>query len=118
MLRFVDRPLLPPLTPGQSALPAFLAIEAWADERLSAERADAARRLDDARQQAERIRVETEARLRQAVLDGEREASRTAADRARDRLSAARQGVQRWIERAEQETEGLTREALSRLVQE
>lgn len=109
----MDPPPLPPVVAGRSALPAFLAVEAWAGEQTAASRAVAKRTLEDARAEAERIREEGETSLREAVLEGEREALREVESTARDRTSAMRHAVDAWVESGEAQAEGLLAEALT-----
>jgi hypothetical protein len=114
----VDRPPLPTAPAGRSALPAFVALEAWADERLAEARADAAEHVAQARAQAERLRTDGEAKLRETVVRAEREARRTSEDHARDLLSAERIRAARWAEAAEAEAEARVEEALGLLLEE
>lgn len=113
----MDRPALPPLVPGHSALPAFASVEDWVAERLAEARADTAHLLDDARLEAGRIRDAAQAALAQVVLDAEREAMRGAADEARGRLADARRGLERWVEAAEARLEPLIEAAVERFLE-
>ena len=101
----MDAPALPPVIAGRSALPAFLAIEAWARERAADARAEAGTRLEESQAAAERVRTEGEQTLREAVLQGEREALREVESRARDRISAARRSTEAWIQASETASE-------------
>ncbi|MDA1196298.1 MAG: hypothetical protein O2894_14105 [Planctomycetota bacterium] len=98
----MDAPRLPPAVAGRSALPAFLPVEAWARERTASARESAAAQLAAARAEAELVRTDGEAALRQAVLDGEHEALRDVESSTRDRVSRARAEVNTWINRAEE----------------
>jgi len=108
----VDRPPLPTAPAGRSALPSFVALEAWADARLEQARVEANAHLDQAREQAERLRREGEERLREVVVSAEREARRLSEDRARDLVSAERVRAARWAAAAESESEPRVEEAL------
>ena len=111
----MDQPTLPPVVAGRSALPAFLAIEAWARAQTAAAEAAAEDLLGDARAEAERVRREGEQALREAVVAAERDALRAVESRARDRVSASRHAVTRWIESAEEEATRQLDEALARI---
>jgi len=112
----MDAPRLPPVVAGRSALPAFLTVEAWARERNAAGTATAAARLDEAETEAARIRREGEETLKQAVLDGEREALADVETHQRDKISAARRAVEAWIQRAESASSEAVAAALDLLV--
>ena len=111
----MDRSPLPPVPPGASALPAFQALEAWVEERRGVGRRQATVALEAARVEAERMRAEGESKLRDVLLAAEREASRTAEDHARDRVSAARVAWNRWVDAAEVARPTAVEEALARL---
>lgn len=108
----MDEPRLPPAVAGRSALPTFLAVEAWAREKTASAR-DAAQTLrEEAEADAARIRSEGEAALTEAVLEGEREALRDVESRTRDAISAARVEVETWINRAEEAAREAVEEAM------
>lgn len=111
----MDVPPLAPATPGRSALPVFGALEAWVLEQRSAALKRADTELADARGEAERVRAGGEARLQAVVVEAEREAVRTAEDVARDRVSAARVAISRWIDAAERDLGPIVEEAVTRL---
>jgi hypothetical protein len=112
----MEGPSLGSLSPGRSALPALRPVEDW----IRAEAAEAAARaeatLAAARAEAERIRREGEERLKGAVLEGQREALRTVADRARDRVSEARRDVAAWVEASERHVIALVAAGVARVV--
>ena len=112
----VDLPSLPPVPPGRSALPAFLGLESWVAEERGGVRTEALRALEQARAEAERLRAAGEGRLEALVLEAEQEAVRTAEDGARDRVSAARTTVSRWVDAAENGIGPVVEEAVQRLV--
>ncbi len=111
----MTRPNLPPVTPGRSALPAFLAVEAWARERLQGAQGDAQARLAAARAEAKRIREEGEQKLRDIVIEGEREALRQVEAAGVDAVSEARLAVRRWIDDAESRMDELLVAAMALL---
>lgn len=111
----MDEPRLPPAVAGRSALPAFLAVEAWAEEKTAAARDEADALRAEAHAEAARIRREGEAALKQAVLDGESDALRDVESRTRDAISAARIEVSSWINRAEEASRAAVDEALELL---
>jgi len=125
ILRSMDVPHLPPavaeelmsrgVIAGKSALPAFLAVEAWARERTAAAETEAAARLQEAQGEAERVRSEGERALREAVLEGEREALRDVETRSRDRVSQARRALEAWIQAGEQTAQESVPDALALL---
>ena len=102
ILRAMDAPRLPPVVAGRSALPAFLAVEAWAREKTAGALAAADEQRAAAEAEAARIRSEGEEALKQAVLDGEHEALRDVETRQRDKVSQARRAVEAWIQAAEE----------------
>ena len=109
----MDEPRLPPAVAGRSALPTFLAVEAWARGK-TADARDAAEAIrTEADAEAERIRTEGEAALQEAVLEGEREALRDVESRTRDAVSAARVEVESWINRAEEAARKAVDEAMA-----
>ncbi len=108
----MDEPRLPPAVAGRSALPSFLAVEAWARERTAAARESAEALRAEAQEEAARIKREGEEALKEAVLDGEREALRDVESRTRDAISAARVEVESWINRAEEASRQAVDEAL------
>ena len=69
-------------------------------------------RLEEGQAAAERTRTDGEQALREAVLQGERDALREVESRARDRISAARRSTEAWIQAGETASE----EAVSRAV--
>jgi vacuolar-type H+-ATPase subunit H len=93
----------------------FRALETWVEAQRGAAKGRAEAGLAEARAEAERLRQAGEERLRQVVVEAEREAVRTAEDAARDRVSAARVVVHRWIDAAERDLEPVVEEALTRL---
>jgi hypothetical protein len=97
----VKRPALPPLAPGRSALLAFLEVERGLRDEIAREEARAARTIEAAEEEAARLKEECERGLKQRVVDAERRRVRQVEDAARDRVSAARARVQRWIDEAE-----------------
>src|SRR5262245_48825741 len=111
----MDLPPLPPVPPGRTALPAFLALEAWVAKERGGARARAEADLEAARAEARRIEGDGAARLENVVLQAEREAARTAEDAARDRVSAARVALHRWVDAAEAGLPPLVEEAVRRL---
>lgn len=111
----MDLPPLPPVPPGASALPAFVGIEAWVQRERGGTLAAAEAALRDARAEAARVEAEGLTRLENVVLQAEREAQRTAEDVARDRVSAARVALSRWVDAAERGVGPLVEEALRRL---
>ena len=108
----MDEPRLPPAVAGRSALPSFLAVEAWAREKTAAARESAETLRAEAQEEAARIKREGEEALKEAVLDGEREALRDVESRTRDAISAARVEVESWINRAEEASRKAVDEAL------
>ncbi len=98
----MDEPRLPPVVAGRSALPAFIAVEAWAREKTAAGHLAAEAQLAQGNADAARIRAEGEEALKQAVIDGEHEALRDVATRQRDKVSDARIAVEAWIGAAEE----------------
>jgi hypothetical protein len=111
----MDVPRLPPVVAGRSALPAFLEVEAWARRRVAVAHEAADALLREARAEAERVRSAGEAAVREAVVQGERDALRDVESRARDRVSAARRGVAAWVEAAEEASVRAVDEALDRI---
>jgi len=111
----MDAPRLPPVVAGRSALPAFLAVEAWARERSAGAEARAAAHLAASEAEAKRLHEEGERALEQAVLDGEHEALRDVETRQRDRVSTARRAVEAWIQAAETASERAVSDALALL---
>ncbi len=111
----MTRPDLPPVTPGRSALPAFLELEAWARAQLQGAREASQQRLEEASAQARRIRAEGEERLREVVIAGEQEALREVEAAGRDAVSEARLAVNRWIEGAESRMDELLVRAMTLL---
>lgn len=111
-----DRPDLPPVAPGRSALPAFLAVEAFMEQRLAGARAEAEARLEAARAHARAVEETGRERLRQAVVDAEADALREVESRAVDRVSEARRAVEAWITRSEAMLDDIVAEAVARLV--
>lgn len=109
----MDAPRLPPAVAGRSALPTFLAVEAWARARTAEARTRAGEELAEAQAEATRIRADGEDALKQAVLDGEHEALREVESRTRDRVSAARCEVTSWINRAEESAQAAVDEAMA-----
>ncbi len=101
----MDAPRLPPVVAGRSALPAFLAVEAWAREKSAGAREAAEATRADAEADAARIRREGDEALKQAVVDGEREALRDVESQQRDKVSEARRAVEAWIGTAEEAAE-------------
>jgi len=97
----MTRPDLPPVVPGRSALPAFLGLETWAREQLQDARDAAQKRLGDARLEAQTIRSEGEQKLRDVVIEGEKQALREVESAGTDAVSDARLAVNRWVEGAE-----------------
>ena len=114
----MERPELPPVVPGRSALPAFLEVERRVRSALAAEEAAAQRTVDDAEAEATRVRREGEARLKQVVLDAEQAAMRESEARERDRVSEQRVRVQQWIEQAERAAEASVAAAVELLVRD
>lgn len=112
----MEEPRLPPVVAGRSALPAFLAIEAWAEEKTAAARTAADAQRAEAEAEAARIRSEGEEALKQAVLEGEREALREVETEQRDRVSDARRAVETWIQQAEAASSRAVDAALDLLV--
>lgn len=111
----MDEPRLPPAVAGRSALPTFLAVEAWAREKTAAARTEAEVLRSEAAAEAARIKAEGEAALQEAVLEGEREALRDVESRTRDAISAARVEVESWINRAEESAREALDDALALL---
>ena len=109
----MDEPRLPPAVAGRSALPSFLAVEGWAREKTAAARESAETLRAEAQAEAARIKREGEEALKQAVLDGEREALRDVESRTRDAVSAARVEVESWINRAEEAARATIDDALA-----
>ena len=108
----MDAPALPPVIAGRSALPAFLTIEAWARERAAAARQEAETSLTEGQAKAAAVQRAGEAALREAVLEGEREALREVESRARDRISEARRAMEAWIQASEQASESAVARAV------
>ena len=108
----MDEPRLPPAVAGRSALPTFLAVEAWAREKTATARRETETLLQEAQADAARIRSEGEAALKEAVLEGEREALRDVESRTRDAISAARVEVESWINRAEEAARASVEQAM------
>jgi DNA anti-recombination protein RmuC len=115
MLAAVERPSLPPVIAGRSALPAFLGIERWAEARVAAERGAAARDLKQARAEAEARRAEGEAALAEEVLAGEAEALREVEERARARVAEAHRALARWTQSQEDRLDALLADVLERV---
>ena len=112
----MDVPPLLPVPPGASALPAFVGIEAWVRKERGQALAAAQLALRHARDEAERIEAEGLARLENVVVQAEKEAQRNAEDVARDRVSAARTALSRWVDAVERDVAPLVEEAVQRLV--
>lgn len=112
----MDRPVLPSVAPGRSALPAFLALEAQLRERAVSEEARAAALVEEAEARAARIRAKGEERLQQVVVEAEAQAKREAEAKARDRISDGRVKTQRWIEAAERAVQATVDQAVDRLI--
>ena len=108
--------MLPSVAPGRSALPAFLALEARLRERAADEEVRAASVIEEAEGEAARLRAQGEERLQQVVLDAERQATREAEAKARDRISEVRVRTQRWIEAAERAAQSAVDDAVRRLI--
>lgn len=115
MLAPVDRPSLPPVIAGRSALPAFLEIERHAEARVAAERGAAVREREQAARRAEAIRREGEAALEAEVLAGEAEALREVEDSARARVAEAHRARARWTEAQEARLDVLVAAIVERL---
>ncbi|MDF1701758.1 MAG: hypothetical protein P1V36_11435 [Planctomycetota bacterium] len=109
----MDEPRLPPAVAGRSALPTFLAVEAWARQKTAAAHEQARLHLEEAQAEAERVRTTGEDALKEAVLEGEREALRDVESRTRDRISAARTEVTSWINRSEEAAQQALDEAMA-----
>ncbi|MDJ0523613.1 MAG: hypothetical protein QNJ90_16200 [Planctomycetota bacterium] len=112
----MDEPRLPPVVAGRSALPAFLAVEAWARDKTADARAAADAHRAEAEAEAANVRREGEEALKQAVLDGEREALRDVETAQRDKVSEARRAVETWIRDAEEASTRAVAEALDLLL--
>jgi hypothetical protein len=113
----MDAPPIPQTRPGQPALPAFQALEAYLAERHAAAREASARRVQEAEAEATRIRREGEERLARLVMDAEGQALREAEDRARDRVSAVRKAIEHWVDGTEAGAGALVEEALRLLAE-
>ena len=113
----MERPALPPVPPGRSALPSFLAVEAGLREQGEAETLKAKAVVAEAEAEAGRLREEGEQRLKQLVLEAEEQAKREAEARARDRISDVRVKTQHWIEAAERASQDAVEDAVRRLVE-
>lgn len=110
-----EKPALPPVVPGRSALPAFLAVEAAMRERLDASRAEAEARLTAAHEKAAEIERLGREQLRETVIEGEAEAVRDVEQRAVDRVSEARRLVDAWIRQCEERMPDIVATALAEL---
>lgn len=110
-----ERPALPPVVPGRSALPAFLAVEAEMRVRLAAAREAAEARLEAAKEKAAEVERMGKDELRQAVVDAEQDAIRDVEQRAIDRVSEARRLVEDWVRRCEASIDDIVAEALAQL---
>lgn len=113
----MDEPNLPPavaprVIAGRSALPAFLAVEAWARTRTADAEAQASKRIEEAEAQAAEVRRDGEAALRAAVIEAEREALREVERRSRDEVSEARVTLNAWIEAGEGASQAAVEDAL------
>ena len=97
----MDIPPLPPVLPGRSALPAFLAVEAALTEELQAEREAGSRQIADADEEAARIRAGARERLERVLVDAQEAALREAERQARERANRARSRGQQWVDEAE-----------------
>jgi len=102
----------PHVIAGRSALPAFLAVEAWARAQTADAEERAAQRIADGEAEAARVRADGEAALRDAVLEAEREALREVERRSRDEVSEARVALNAWIESGERASEKAVEDAL------
>lgn len=74
--------------------------------------------LEKAESDARRTREEGEQRLKQVVLDAERQAVRDVEAKARDRVSETRVRIQRWIDATEREAETALQRAMELLTQD
>jgi len=101
--------------PGRPALLAFLEVERELRDEVAREEARAARRIEEAEVEASKLKEECERGLKQRVVDAERRRVREVEARARDRVSAARARVQRWIDDAEQKAAEVLPRALDLL---
>ena len=115
ILPAVERPPLPPVIAGRSALPAFLGIERHAEARVAAERGAAVRELEAARAQAQARVREAEAALAEEVLAGEAEALRDVEARTRARVAEAHRALAAWTDAQERRLEDLLARALQRI---
>ena len=97
---------------GRSALPAFLAVETWVRLRTADAEARAAQHLESAEAEAQRVRTDGEAALRQAVIEAEQEALRDVERRSRDEVSEARVALNAWIDAGERASEEAVEDAL------
>ena len=111
----MDVPQVPPQEDGESALAAFLPVEAQAREHVARAQTAAQAALDAAKAEAKRIRDEGEAALQETLLDAEREALRDAEDKARDRVSEARRRLHAWVDAGEQQALAAVAEAVRRI---
>ena len=114
----MDAPALPPVIAGRSALPAFLAVEAWARERAATAREEAEKQLADGQAKAAAVKSDGERSLREAVLEGEREALRDVESQARDRISEARRALEAWIQASEEASESAVAVRWFRLIED
>ena len=96
----MDHPTLPPVLPGRSALPAFLAVERDLGREIEAEAAKTETQVRDAGEEAERIRREGTERLERVLVDAQESAMRAAEAEARERVNAARSAVGGWVDEA------------------
>jgi vacuolar-type H+-ATPase subunit H len=111
----VERPSLPPASPGRSALTSFLAWEEALRASVDDAAAAAKARVGEADGEAERIRREGEERLKRLVLEAQEQAMREAERQARDRISDVRVRTQRWVEQAEEAARDTLDDALDLL---
>lgn len=112
----MDRPTLPPVAPGRSALLALLQVERALGDQLRRAEANASQDVEKAEQEAAGLRDQARRRLQQIVLEAERQAVRDVEARARDRVSESRVAIQRWIDATEGQADDLIRAAVLRLV--
>ena len=111
-----EPPPLPTPAPGHSALPAFLEVEQWLRARSERRLAETGGLEASIREEADRIRTEGEARLKEVVRQAQQDALRAAETRANARESQARKDVQAWIEASEAELAKLADEILEEWV--
>lgn len=115
MLGAVERPPLPPVIAGRSALPVFLEIERLAEARVAAERGAAARDLQQAQAEAAALQQAGEAALADEVLAGEAEALREVEEAARGQLADAHRALARWTQAQETRLESLLADLVERI---